>query len=272
MPKDLRGGHPTYWTTFGNGPRKALLIHCSLAHSGAWNGVARCLDARLQMRAFDLPGHGRSDEWSGDRDMQDMAVAMAADVIGDDGPMDIIGHSFGATVALRLAIERPDLVRSLVLIESVFMAAALADEPDMREFHPTVMGDYEAAVARGDREAAARAFLREWGDGQPWDSLPAAQRAFFTQRIHLIEANQDSILRDTPGLLEKGLIEKVTAPTLLIRGGDSSAYMAPIHAAIARRMRDVRSIAIPGAGHMVPITHPKEVAEKIAAFLDEVAA
>lgn len=270
MPKDLRGGHPTYWTTFGTGARRVLLIHCSLAHSGAWNGVARILEDRLNMHAFDLPGHGRSDDWTGERDIQEMSTAMAADVIGHDGPMDIIGHSFGATVALRLAIERPELVRSLVMIESVFVAAALADHAEMREQYPELMGDYLEAMRRGDRTAAARAFMRDWGDGQPWDSLPAEQRAFLSERIHLIEANDPTVHQDRPGLLKNRLIEQVRAPALLIRGADSTAFVAPTHAAIARRMQHARSVAIEGAGHMVPITHPKEVAGEIIAFLDGV--
>ncbi len=270
MPKDLRGGHPTYWTTFGNGARKALLIHCSLAHSGAWNGVARLLEERLQMRAFDLPGHGRSDDWSGERDIQEQSMQMAVDVIGEDGPMDIIGHSFGATVALRLAVAHPELVRSLVMIESVFVAAALADHPELLEGQPPLMGDYQDAVRRGDHAGAAKAFMSEWGDGQPWDSLPVEQRAFLTERIHLIEANDATVFKDEPGLLKNHMIEKVAVPALLIRGSETSSLVEPIHAAIARRMKNARSVAIEGAGHMVPISHPKVVATQIKAFLDEV--
>ncbi|MEZ5715768.1 MAG: alpha/beta hydrolase [Paracoccaceae bacterium] len=270
MPKDIRGGHPTYWTTFGTGPRKALLIHCSLAHSGAWNGVAARLGERLAMTAFDLPGHGRSDDWPGTRDMQEMSTAMAADLVGGDGPMDIIGHSFGATVALRLAIEHPEMVRSLVIIESVFIAAAMADDPGLMDRHAHLMAEYDAAVKRGDTATAAREFMREWGDGRPWEALPEAQRAFLADRIHLIEANNATVLLDTPGILKNRRIEAVTAPALLIRGAETSPLVAPIHAAIAARMQRAESLSIPGAGHMVPITHPGETADAIGAFLDTV--
>lgn len=272
MPKDLRGGHPTYWTSFGTGPRKALLIHCSLAHSGAWNGLADLLKTQLQMYAYDLPGHGRSDDWTGERDMQEMSTAMAAEVIGRDGPMDIIGHSFGATVALRLAIEHPEMVRSLVLIESVFMAAAMADDADLAAQHAAQSAGYIDAVARGDHAAAARAFMGEWGDGRPWDELPQAQRDFLVKKIHLIEANGPTVMEDRPGLIAKRLIETVTVPVLLMRGAESSGFVAPIHDAIARRLPDARQIAIEGAGHMAPITHPAEVAEAIMAFLETVPA
>lgn len=270
MPKDIRGGHPTYWTTFGEGARKALLIHCSLAHSGAWNGVADELKQQLHMTAFDLPGHGRSDEWDSARDMQEMCVAMAADVIGHGGPVDVIGHSFGATVALRLAIEHPELVRSLVLIENVMVAAAIADDPELAQAQSEAMSEYQDAVERQDQVAAARAFMREWGDGTPWNRMPKPQQAFLADRIHLIAANNATVLLDQPGILEKRRIEGVEAPSLLIRGAESAPIVEKIHAAIARRLPNAESLAIEGGGHMVPITHPEATAGHIAQFLKRV--
>jgi len=270
MVKDIRGGHPTFWTEFGTGPRRALLIHCSLAHSGAWKGLAAHLGNELTMRAYDLPGHGRSDDWTPARDMQEMSVAMAADVIGDDGPMDVIGHSFGATVALRLAIERPELVRSLVLIESVFIAAALADNPELVSQHDEMNAGFREALVAGDRREAARAFMRDWGDGRPWESLPQEQRDTLAAKIHLIQANQATVLEDRPRILADRKIEALDVPALLLRGAESSAFVGPTHAAIARRLRGARDVAIEGAGHMAPITHPRAVADLVSGFLADV--
>ena len=131
MPDGLKAGSPTYWTRFGQGPKPALAIHCSLAHSGSWGALARHLSGALTLTAFDMPGHGRSGEWDGHGEIQKRTAEIAADLL--DGPAHVIGHSFGATVALRLAVLRPELVRSLVLIEPVFFAVALADHPEMRE-------------------------------------------------------------------------------------------------------------------------------------------
>ena len=69
---------------------------------------------------------------------------------------------------------------------------------------------------------------------------------------------------------EKELIEKIKQPALLIRGAKSSQFVAPIHAAINRRLEGSKSISIENAGHMVPITHPKAVADQIVSFLDAV--
>ena len=106
MPTDLRAGHATHWMRFGTGQRPALLLHCSLAHCGVLQGLARELAADFQMTAFDLPGHGRSADWDGISNYQSLSIQIAGNFITD--PIDVIGHFFGATVALRLAVEQPE--------------------------------------------------------------------------------------------------------------------------------------------------------------------
>jgi lipase len=84
------------------------------------------------LHAFDLPCHGASGDWDGQGDIHDTATDMALTVLDDIGaqPIDLLGHSFGATVALRLAIEHPERIRSLIMYEPVFFAAAIRDDPD----------------------------------------------------------------------------------------------------------------------------------------------
>ncbi|MDH3264202.1 MAG: alpha/beta hydrolase, partial [Paracoccaceae bacterium] len=146
------------WRTWGQGPRRAVGIHAGLLQSGAWERVAACLPAGLGLLAFDMPGHGRSGPWDEARDYMDQTVAAALGLIAD-APVDLLGHSFGAVAALRIASERPDLVRSLVLYEPVFFAAAEARGTDTRAPN----AGFAAALAAGDREEAARCFTEVWG-------------------------------------------------------------------------------------------------------------
>ena len=270
MPKDLRGGFPTHWITAGAGPRNALLIHCSLGHAGGWSGVMAGLGDLLTAIAYDLPGHGRSADWDKRGDLQAVSMAMAVDLMQDQAqgqPVDVIGHSFGGTVALRLAVERPDLVRSLVLIEPVFVAALLADRPDLKDPYDLHMGDYATALQAGDMTAAARAFSDVWGDGRAWDVLPEAQKQAMIKRIHLIMEGAPSIYDDAAGLLSGGRLDRIKAPLLLMEGGESPIYIAAINTALARRIAQAERLIVPGAGHMLPITHPQAVAEAVRAFL-----
>lgn len=273
MPQDVRGGVPTHWTKTGDGPRQTLLIHCSLGHAGGWSRMVDALDGLVTAIAYDLPGHGRSADWDGVSDIQGVSMAMAVDLLEDqaDGrPVDVIGHSFGGTVALRLAVERPDLVRSLVLIEPVFFSVAIADRPDLKADQDPRMAKYRAALAAGDRAAAAEAFTSVWGDGRGWERLPDSQRKAMIARIHLIEAGNPAIYGDSAGMLSGGKLERIACPVLLIRGGDSPEAIAAINDGLARRITQSTQFAVPGAGHMVPITHPVAVADATRTFWADV--
>lgn len=265
MPRDERAGRRVFWHVMGQGPRRALAIHCSMSHSGAWAGVSHALDDLLTITAFDLPGHGQSAPWSGPGEIQAASTAIAADLI--DGPADILGHSFGATVALRLAVEHPQLVRSLILYEPVFFAVALADRPDLRAGHEADMAGYAAGMARGDMAAAARGFLSVWGGGDAWEALPETLRARMAAQMPLIEAAAPALYGDAGGMLASGALTRITAPVLLMEGARSPAIVGAINDGLAARLPDAARTRIDGAGHMGPITHPEPVAAAIRAFL-----
>ena len=266
MPKGEKAGFETYWTTFGQGPRAALMIHCSLAHSGSWGGLARHLSGALRMTAFDLPGHGRSAAWDGRGEIQAVSTRIA-EAFCTVGPRDVIGHSFGATVALRLALERPDFVRSLVLIEPVFFAVALRDRPGMRADFADQMAAFDAAMAAGDTMAAARAFTAVWGGGVRWDDIPQAQRQGLADQMHLIAAGSPALYDDVGGMLVPGRLEALDLPVLLIEGSASPAIIPAINEGLAARLPRARRAVIAAAGHMAPITHPRQVSDEVLRFL-----
>lgn len=262
MAEAVLGGHRSSYRHWGQGPRQMLALHCSLAHAGAWAGLAAQLPGGICLTAPDLPGHGRSDPWLGTEDLHSVATRMAtalADQIG--GPLDLIGHSFGATIALRLALERPDLVQRLILIEPVLFAAAQAvNAPEFLAF----AAEYQAvdAAMEDHPEQAAALFHGRWGVGA-FAALPEAQRAYMTARMPLVRAQNPVLLQDVAQMLAPGRLEALARPTLLIEGGDSPPVIAAIHRALADRLPMARRHVVAGAGHMLPITHPAEVAREI---------
>ncbi|SPH24750.1 Pimeloyl-[acyl-carrier protein] methyl ester esterase [Defluviimonas aquaemixtae] len=264
MPLEDRVGHSTYWETFGHGARPALAIHCSLAHSGAWSGVAGRLADRITLTAFDLPGHGRSGDWSGEGDGLTRATEIAASFV--QGRVDLIGHSFGAVVALRLAIAAREAIRTLTLIEPVLFAAAMGD-PEW-DNHLKETAEFGRAMAEADRNAAAAAFTDLWGTGVDWQKLNEESRREVTARIHLITATHPALFEDSGGILAPGALERLDMPVLLIRGDRSPSIVERIAENIAARLPDVGIATVPGAGHMVPVTHPHETAGLIGVNLD----
>ena len=264
MPLEVRAGHLTHWQVLGRGVRPALAIHCSLASSRAWDGVAGHLADRLTLTAFDLPGHGRSADWDGQGDYLTRSVQIAASFM--DRSLDLIGHSFGAVAALRLAIAAPEAVRTLTLVEPVLFAAARGTAP--WDGHLAEMAPFDAAMRAGDHTEAARLFTALWGTGVDWQDMGEASRRDVTSRISLVEAGGASLFDDAGGILRPGALECLEIPVLLIRGDRSPAIVEPVAEAIAARLPDVGVATIPGAGHMLPITHPAETAGLIGVNLD----
>ncbi len=236
--------------TIGQGP-PALLIHCSLARHEALLPLAGLVPYRATL--FDMPGHGRSPDWDGQGDYQAVTCAIATGLAAPG--THLIGHSFGATVALRLACTRPDLVSRLTLIEPVFFAAARGTAAFAR--HQSDFAPFIAAMQKGDRVAASCAFIGLWGQNAWADLSPRAQ-AYICDRINLVPAGAPAIEDDNFGLLSSGLIEALAMPVTLIAGAKSPPVIAAVHAALVARVAQARSVTIAGAGHMVPVTHPAE--------------
>ncbi len=268
MPEDLIAGHLTPWRVWNRGgARPVLALHCSLAHAGAWTGLAGLLSG-LTVTAMDQPSHGRSADWDGREELHGLTTRISlamAETLAEGGRVDLIGHSFGATVALRMALERPDLVRSLTLIEPVIFAAARGGAVyDL--FRAGHMGFAELVLA-GRRAEAATWFHGVWGAGERFGDLPEKTRRYMLDRIHLIAAQNPVLLEDAAAMLWPGGLEGVRVPVLLIDGADSPPIIAAVHAALAERLPDVRRLSVPGAGHMVPITHPERIAAQVQAHL-----
>ncbi|MCQ0970780.1 alpha/beta hydrolase [Paracoccus sp. TK19116] len=256
----MSGIHARHWP--GDPDRPALALHCMLASGGYWGAIAEALDGRIDLKGFDMPSHGRSDAWTpgeGDPDFHTAVTRIAASFI--NRPLDLIGHSMGAVVALRIAVAAPEAIRSLTLIEPVLFAAA--DDPAQKAQDEAMA----RMLAAGQIEDATRSFIDLWGS-QPYDALPPRAQAQMRDRIGLIANIADTQCRDSANILRPGGLEAIEAPVMLIAGAESPPVIAAIAEALAARLPDVGRATVPGAGHMVPITHPAEVAGLIGVNLD----
>jgi len=253
----------THTHLYDGAARRALAIHCTLGQSGAWRGLAAALKDDLSILAFDLPSHGKSGVWDRTGNVHDVATDMARALLTE--PMDLIGHSFGATVALRLAVENPELVRSLTMIEPVYFAAAMADAPELLAEYKRASTELDAAFASGDEREAARVFNRDWGDGTPWEALPERMRDHMARLVHYVPASSAFLHHDSAGVMPK--LGQAAMPAVLIEGDQSPPMSAKVAVSLQKRLPDVARVIVKGAGHMLPVTHPEAVAPHIRALL-----
>jgi len=205
---------------------------------------------------LDLPGHGVSSSlWASLEETADL-VARAL----DGAPVALGGYSFGARVALHVALRHPECVSRLVLVG----ASRGIEDPHER-----------AARRQRDNELATRiemiggaAFLDEWLAQAMFASLPedpAERLARSTDGRGLAE----SLRRAGTGTQEwlDPRLSSIEAPTLALAGANDEKFTIEARA-IARGVPHGHVTTIPGAGHAAHLEAPADTAQAISSFLD----
>ena len=264
MTKDTRAGLSINHMVLGDGNERALMMHCTLSSARAMAPLAMAFENRFTVTAFDLPGHGQSAKWDFNGDFQDRVTEIAESFI--DGPIHLIGHSFGATVALRLMSKMPNLVKSAVLFEPVFVEAAFQRNPALRASYELEAQGYVEAVKNNDKERTTIEFLKMWGDGTPWEAIPLNVRQSMIDKIDVVDAGTPALHQDLHGLLGPTGLINYTGPALCIRGARSIPIMQDIHSALVDLMPQASDRAIQTASHMVPMTHQAECVKLMQEF------
>lgn len=236
------------------------LIHAALGKASNWRPFLNLIERPISPLLIELPGHGLAEDYETSRDYSDQAVELALEEMPSD-PVPLIGHSFGAAIALRIAVERPYRVSSLVLVEPVFFAAVKgrwAFEKVERDLAP-----FAKKMDAGQLATAAKEFHGIWGDGSAWSDLTTEQRGYIVERIGLIPPGNPLIMEDRPGLLKPGRLEAMDMPVTFVDGGDTHPVIPEIISTIGDRIPDAEWVTVPKAGHMLPITHPNRLVEAI---------
>jgi pimeloyl-ACP methyl ester carboxylesterase len=251
----------------GSGPRRAFFAHCSLSSGKSLVPLMGHFADEMTMVAIDLPGQGKSAMPDMERDYHAQCVeACIAEIDATIGPQDLVGHSFGATVVLALAVQRPDLVRSLVLFEPVYFGFLDDVGHDIYDSSMAQERPFIDAIERGDMLAAAEAFLTRWGLPGEWDAMPDVARQVMASRMWVIPAQSNGILFDGPLRLKLDAFRDLHCPVLVMRGGESPPIMKALTGVIAEAVPDGSADVLEGAGHMLPITHHEKCAAKLRAF------
>jgi lipase len=140
------------------GPAQVVAVHGLTGHGERWQTLAMRHLAEFSVVAPDLIGHGRSS-WAAPWTLEANAEALAG-LIQPGRPVVVVGHSFGAAVALTLAAAHPDLVARLVLLDP----AVGLDGGWMRD----IADDMFASPDYSDRnEARAEKVNGSWGEVEP---------------------------------------------------------------------------------------------------------
>ena len=239
--------------TDGSGPN-VVLVHGVGLRAEAWGGQLQALAQNGRVIAVDMPGHGESARLGDHPSLTDFTDAIA--VILTE-PAVMIGHSFGAMIALDMAARHPDLVHGVASLNAIFQRDTNAKEAVLsrcENLDGKTTADPTATLNRwfGSVPSAARDACQEWLCGVDPVGYRDAYRVFATQ-----DGPSETALRN------------LRCSALFLTGEDepnSTPMMSQRMAALAPKGA---TIVLKGAAHMLPITHAAQVTEILKQFIQD---
>jgi len=271
------GGLTVYGRDWGGAGRPIALVHGLASNARIWDLVAPRLIAHGRVIAFDQRGHGRSGKPDTGYDARTVAADLHAALAQLAPPAStvVVGHSWGATVALQWAADFPGEVAGVVCVDGGLggwdLDPALTWDRLLQRLSPPRLNGVPAARLLGQ--------IRQGRLGEVWsDAVEAAVLGNFerhgdgTVAPRLTRERHLAILRSMWEQPVVGLYPRVRCPArfLMVRhDGDSERAALSERAAARARvaLADVQIVWLDDTIHDVPLHRPAAVAEAIAAFL-----
>jgi pimeloyl-ACP methyl ester carboxylesterase len=178
----------------------------------------------------------------------------------------VVGHSYGGTIALQLALDAPARVASLALLEPAGIAAASGER-----FVTEVAQPSSERHASGDKGGAVDLFLRGVCGPQMRE---VADRALPSGAYDLAATDADTFfVTEFPALGEwqfgPGEAARIDQPVLLVLGTDSDAVIpmfGEMNAALAEWLPQAEAVELPGATHALQMMNPEGAAKLLTDF------
>jgi esterase len=251
-----------HFEAVGEGP-SLIILHGLLGSADNWRSMSRRLGAHYKVFAVDLRNHGRSphsDIFDYDVMIADLREFMEQQALRRSM---LLGHSIGGKVAMQFAIDYPEQVDRLVIVDIapkpyepsqryIFQALRSLDLTRYKSF-----ADVDAALAADVSDQSLRQFLLK--------NLARDENRRLRWKVHLeaIDRNYDKLGQ---GLAPERTFDK---PTLFIRGGRSN-YIEDDDAPLIRQIFPQAEIAtLPEAGHWAHVDAPEEFFQTVLNFLNK---
>ena len=238
-----------------------VLLHAGVADRTMWREHLEPLAAAgYRVVAVDLPGFGEALVAPGEQaPWNDVLETVAGLGLGQAA---LVGNSFGAAIAVRVALVAPAAVSALVLIS--------APSPDL-EPSPELQAVWDAenaAVERGDVEAAVRAVVDGWTLPDAPEELRERVAAMQRRAFEVQAAGTGAV--DAPDPLERDPdgLARLDMPVLVAVGERDLSDFREGARMLASALPGSRLVTIPGAGHLAPLETPQAFQELLLGFLD----
>jgi pimeloyl-ACP methyl ester carboxylesterase len=250
------------------GGEGVVLLHSGGMSGRQWRRLAERLAPTYRVVTPDFLGSGENPPWpDGSAFDFHMDVAAVKELIDATGaPVHLVGHSYGGLVALTVARERPEVVRSVAVFDPVAFGVLYGadDHEGLADLARAAANPVFLDDARGGGEEWLEAFVDYWSGPGAWKALPPPMRASFQKVGRKVYGEVTSLMADrtpAPSYAQLGV------PLLLLTGERSPASVRRITTLLAAAVPSSRVEVVAGAGHMGPVTHANDVNALVEAHL-----
>ncbi|HNW54315.1 MAG TPA: alpha/beta hydrolase [Bacteroidales bacterium] len=260
---DLSGDIKFAYVDEGKGKETILMIHGLGSYLPAWKKNISELSKYYRVIAVDLPGYGKSSKLPHSGLMSFYAGVIAEFIQKLDlGPVNLAGHSMGGQISMVLALEKPELVKRLILVDPAGFEAFTAGQ---RNWFKDVMTPNLVRLTTVDaiETNLASNFYR----------MPDDARFMIEDRIAMRDASDFeayclAVARSVHGMVEEPVLEKLTRikmPTLIFFGENDmlipNRYLNPgftskIANTGAGLIKGSKLVMVPKCGHFMMFEKP----------------
>jgi pimeloyl-ACP methyl ester carboxylesterase len=267
MPTEPINGVSIFLEEFDSGD-PLVLVHGSWVDHMEWPFVVPLLAPRFRVTVYDRRGHSQSERLPTQGSIHEDVADLAAIIERAGAPAHVVGSSMGASISLRLASERPHLIRTLNVHEPPLFDLLLEDastRPITEELNERflVVAD---SLASGDMEGGARKFVEMVIGPGTWDTMlpDDVKRMLINNAPTFLDETRDPEILT----IELKAVSRFQKPVLLTGGSESPPFFAPVLDKLSAVLPNAMRKTFKGAGHIPHVTHPQEYVAAITGFID----
>lgn len=235
-----------------------VFLHSGSGSAGEWRSVFSAWPVGYRLIAVDAFRGATFTTLPAQRTIDDFADQVHAVVNYVGQPVNLVGFSWGGATALHLAATAPAALASLAVIEpQAYSLLKSSDGAAFTTLH-NLCKQWRACVQEGDWFAAFEAFIDFHHGAGSFASWPTARRDAFLEEQRARGDTWD-VLLDAP--ITAGSLASVALPIHVIEGSKASIVDRKICDAVLKSVKYSSHGIIPGAGHMMPLTHATELTQ-----------
>ena len=266
MPVISNRGLKIDFTDDGDG-EAVVLIHAT-GGNRQWKRLIQELKDRFRVLAPNLYGYGETTPWreDGTQTLADHANLIEAVCDSVSGPIRLVGHSFGGSVALKVAANLGDRVSHLALFEP--NPWCLLQHDGRTEAFAEAMAMHDDAKSLGKQGswmALAERFAEYFSGDGSWAQMPAERRTAFARLLLPNYYEWDCFYSDATPV---ETYSKLRAKTLLMHSANTRLALREIAEVFHSACPHWTFVTLPDGGHMAPLTRPDLVNPIVKRFLD----